>query len=381
MWQNRLTLLIYITVFMTLSVIMSASASTDQSYQMYTSEKTDVAFLAEEDTPLVEGLRTALSGNAVFVDVKDTPSALADALYYREVSYIIRVPAGFSESFMKGEDPQLSCTSVPGSFSGTYISEKLQRWLSTASLYVKTGTVTDETMLAAQMNKTMAKTASVSLMDSGVKSSAKYSFLSYYFKYLAYILAAVLISIMAVLMQVFNDKDLRHRTFCSPITSYSYSVQFLLAGASFSAGLWIVMMMLVAVFNGKSFFQGTTLLYAANALAYTLMASALGFLIGTLATSREQVGALSTIVPLGFSFLGGVFIPQAFMGNGVLAAARYTPAYWYVKANDAVAAAKDLGSVDIVTVRSSILVVLCFGAAFLAIGLAAEKRRREFSES
>jgi len=380
MRQNRLPILIYITVFIMLSLIMTAAASKDQTYQ-YTAEKTEIAFLTEENTPLVEGMKAALSENAAFMDIEDTPAVLADALYYREVSYIIRVPAGFTDAFMKGEDPQLGCTSVPGSFSGTYISEKLQLWLQTASMYVKTGAVTDADTLADRMNDVMSKTASVAITDSGTKSVSDYSFLSYYFKYLAYILTAILISILAVLMQVFNDRDLRRRTFCSPITAYSYNGQFLLAGMAFSAGLWIVMMVCGAAFTGKTFFQESTLLYALNSLAYTMMAAALGFLIGTLTTSREQVGALANVCSLGFSFLGGIFIPQAYMGKGVLAAAHFTPAYWYVKANDALAAAKNLSSADITAVRNSILVLLCFGAAFLAIGLAAEKRRREFSEA
>lgn len=380
MWATRLTILIYIVIFMALSVIMSFTASKEPSYQTYSTEKTEVAFIAEESTPLTEGLRTALSANANFVDVKDTPASLADALYYREVSYIIRVPAGFTDAFLKGENPRISCTSVPGSASGAYIGEKLRLWLNTASLYVKTGAVTDAGELAERMNSAARETASITISD-GAKSVSDYSFLAYYFKYLAYIVTAVLISIIAVLMQVFNNKDLRRRTFCSPITARQYNTQFILAGMAFSAGFWLIMMICGALFDMKGFFRATTLLLALNSLVYTLMAAALGFMIGTLATSREQVGALSNMFALGFSFIGGIFVPLEFLGNGVLTVARFTPSYWYVKANDVISSAKDIGSVDITTARNDMLVILCFGAAFLTIGLAAEKRRREYSAS
>lgn len=376
MWKNKITIFIYLAIFLFIALIVAAAYTRQPAYSGFTTQKTDLAFYAEEDTPLVEGLRAALAENANFVEVKDTSEARADALYYRDVNYIVRVPKGFTAAFLAGEDPQLETTSVPGSFSAAYLSARLDRWLNTAALYVKTGAVTDQTALVRHIADDMAQKADVAVTQKKTASADMQPFLAYYFNFLSYILTAVLISIIAIIMQVFNDRDLRRRTFCSPMTQRSYNAQFLLAVAAFSVGAWALMVAAGAIFDREHFFRAATGYLMLNSFVLTLTAASLGFLIGNLTTNRQAVGALANVCALGPSFLGGVFIPQRFLGEGVLAASRFTPTYWYVKATTIVTTANDLGSTDLTPVFTSMAVVLCFGAAFLALGLVAGKRRR-----
>jgi ABC-2 type transport system permease protein len=48
----------------------------------------------------------------------------------------------------------------------------------------------------------------------------------------------------------------------------------------------------------------------------------------------EIVSMISNVVSLGMAFLCGVFVPQYLLGDGVLAAAKFLPAYWFVRANN-----------------------------------------------
>ena len=376
MWKNKTTIIIYLLIFLFIALLVASAFTNEPSYSGYSTQKTDLAFFAEEDTPLVAGLREALAENANFVEVKDTDSARADALYYRDVNYIVRVPKGFTADFMAGKDPQLETTSVAGSFTGAYIGAKLDRWLTTASLYVKTGAEADPAALSRRISADMKQHATVNMVQTETANTDQQPFLTYYFNFLAYILNAVLISIIAIIMQVFNDRDLRRRTFCSPITPGSYNAQFLLSIAAFSVGAWLLMLLAGALFDREHFFQSATLYLALNSFAFTLTAAALGFFVGSITTSREAVGALSNVLALGPSFIAGVFIPQRFLGEGVLTAARFTPTYWYVKVNTAITTAVDLEKVNFGPVWSALAVVLCFGAAFLALGLVLGKRRR-----
>ena len=56
---------------------------------------------------------------------------------FPEVSYILRVPEGFSERFMNGEQVQLEKTIVPDSFSNAYLDLKIDQYLNSARLYVE----------------------------------------------------------------------------------------------------------------------------------------------------------------------------------------------------------------------------------------------------
>ena len=217
MWKNRFVLILYLAMFLMMALITAAAFYGSGQSTGYAAEKTDIAFFAEEDTPLVEGLRAALAENVNFVDVKDTDAARADALYFRDVSYILRVPKGFTAAFLAGEDPKLEKTSVSGSIAGAYVEAKLSRWLQTADLYVKTGAVTDQAQLVQRIAADMQNTAAVTLTQKDKTSADQQPYLAYYFNFLSYILTALLISVIAVILQVFNNRDLRRRTFCSPM--------------------------------------------------------------------------------------------------------------------------------------------------------------------
>ena len=376
MWKNRFVLILYLAMFLMMALITAAAFYNSGQATGYAAEKTDIAFFAEEDTPLVEGLRAALAENVNFVDVKDTDAARADALYFRDVSYILRVPKGFTAAFLAGEDPKLEKTSVSGSIAGAYVEAKLSRWLQTADLYVKTGAVTDQAQLVQRIAADMQNTAAVTLTQKDKTSADQQPYLAYYFNFLSYILTAVLISVIAVILQVFNNRDLRRRTFCSPMTQRSYNAQFLLAITAFSIGVWAVMVLGGAIFDRGEFFTPATAFLALNAFVFMLTVTALAFLIGNLTSSREAVGAMANVCALGPSFLGGVFVPQRFLSAGVLAASRFTPTYWYVKATNLVTSANDLKSADLSPYYGALGIVACFGAAFLALGLVVGKRRR-----
>ena len=108
--KNIPTLLIYVIIFIGIATMMSADAAKEQSDLLFTGSKVNLAFLAEEDTPLVQGLKTELAKKANFVLLPDEKEALQDALYFRKVSYILRIPEGFSQSFMEGGNVQLEKT-------------------------------------------------------------------------------------------------------------------------------------------------------------------------------------------------------------------------------------------------------------------------------
>ena len=74
---------------------------------LFNQQKSNIAFISEEKSPLIDGLKHELEKVANFVDLPDEKEALQDALYFRSVYYILRVPEGFTESFMKGENVQL----------------------------------------------------------------------------------------------------------------------------------------------------------------------------------------------------------------------------------------------------------------------------------
>ena len=88
------------------------------------------------------------------------------------------------------------------------------------------------------------------------------------------------------------------------------------------------------------------------------------------------MSAVANVFSLGTCFISGVFVPQALLGKTVLTIASFTPTYWYIKANNDIAAAINFNTGNLIPIFTNMLVVLAFGAAVLAVTLVVIKQRR-----
>jgi ABC-2 type transport system permease protein len=374
--KNLPVLLIYVFVFLMVSMIMSANMTQDmEKITSFHRSKANIAFISEEKSPLIDGFKDELSKIANFIDLPDEPDALQDALFFRSVSYILRVPEGFSESFMKGEDVHLEKTIVPDSVSNAYIDLGIDKYFNTAKLYIRTldGITQEELVLHLKAN--LAQTALVEVKtDSGKAENHTYA--NNYFNYLSYSLLSVIILGMGSLMIVFNNRDLKLRNGCSPVTITSFNLQFILANLAFTFASLIIMIVLCLAVNFKNSFNLNTLYFVLNSLVFAFCSASISYLIGNLVKSPDAISAVCNVVALGFSFISGAFVPQELLGAPVLKIASFTPSYWFVKANNAIAGLSQFDYAHLKPVLSDMLIVICFAVAFFAVALVIGKKRR-----
>jgi ABC-2 type transport system permease protein len=376
-WKNKSSLILYTVIFLVVAILLSTIATKEPATGSYVGARTDVAFFSEEDTPLVAGLKQELSKSANFVELADNPSALQDALYFRSVTYIIHVPKGFTEQFMAGKKSVIGRSTVPDSVYSTMIDMKLNRYLNTAALYVECEPNITQEQLVARLKQDMEKTASVTLSSASADTGdGEQSFLSWYFNYLAYVLPAVLIFGISALLEVCNKRDLRARSFCSPIAPRRYNTQLLLAIASFSIASWVILILPCMFFDPTHFFSASTPYHILNSFAFLLTAVGISYLVGNLINGKQAISALANVFSLGPCFISGVFIQQKYLSDSVLKIASFTPAYWFVEANETVGNATNLSREVLLPVFGDIFVELVFAVALFAVGLVVGKSRR-----
>ena len=70
-----------------------------------------------------------------------------------------------------------------------------------------------------------------------------------------------------------------------------------------------------------------------NSFVFMLFAATFTLFVASFEPPENVVSIITQIVTLGMCFLCGVFVDQSMLGNGVLAAARFLPAYWYIRVN------------------------------------------------
>lgn len=374
--KNLPSLLIYLIVFLILSVIFSSVAKQQESeYSDFDTVKTSVAFFQEESTPLVEAFKEELGKSAAFIETKDDYDTIMDALYFRSVSYVIRIPKGFTEKIMNGEDIQLEKRTVAGSFSNTYTDLAINNYFNTARLYISQEPNLSQEELASKVSLSLAHTTEITV-EKGSISNDTFGYGKFFFNYLAYSLVSILITGTSIVMLVWKNQELYRRTEVSPLKRGTINMGKLLALALFTMMTWFILVITYFFLSGKFAFDLQLLLYVANSFVFAFMALWLSFLIGTLLKSRNAISAASNVLALGPSFISGVFVPQEMLGQNVLSIAKFTPTYWYVTANNLIDAMKETSSETILQIFSNTAVVFGFGVVFLIISFILGRRRQ-----
>jgi len=374
--KNIPLMFIYLAVFLAVSLIMSRNMSAEQQkINLFSQKKTNIAFICEEKSPLIEGLRQELGKIANFVDLPDDKEALSDALYFRSVSYILRVPEGFTESFMKDGNVSLEKTVVPDSISNTYVDLCIDKYFNIARLYIQHIKGISQESLVQHLKSDLSVSSSVELKTkSGEPVNHVYA--NYYFNYMAYSLLSVLILGISSIMLAFYNNDLRKRNACSPLSATKINLQFILAILLFTVLAWMIMIIFCLLVNINNSLNINTVFFIINSFVFAVCGTSLSYLIGNLVKSANAISAVSNVVTLGLCFISGVFVPAELLGSSVLKIASFAPTYWFVKANNRIAELTEFNYHNIEPVLSSMLIQLCFSLAFVSVALVISKKRK-----
>lgn len=373
--KNLSQILIYVVVFVTLTSILANTYQNPASTSFAETKVKMVLINHDTDSRLVEGLKNYLMQNARLVDIPDDVQKLQDALFFRQAEYIVRVPAGFSEAFLKGEALQLEKTAVPGSTSSLYLDTLINKYLNTAKVYSSiTENLSDE-QLVRQIDLDLAYKTEVKLMSPAGEISQKEK-VAFFFNYLAYALFAILILGVCSVMIVFTNADLKKRNLCSPLKLRAMNFQMLLGNFSFAVLAWFALILVSFIMYRGYMFSARGVLFLLNSLVFTFAALSISYLLGNVIKSRGAMSAATNVISLGTCFISGVFVPQAFLGESVLKVASFTPNYWYVKSNNIIADLTYFNMESLAPIFLNMLIVAGFTVAVLSVTLVVIKQKR-----
>ncbi len=374
--KNLGELSVYMIIFLVLAVLLS-SINTGSQYNEFAQTKSKIAFINNDKTSaLTDGLRDYLNENAIIADIKNDERTLQDALFYRDIEYIVKVPSGFSDKFYNGEKAEIEITKVPDSISGVYMDNMVEKYLNTARIYINNMKNISGEKLTQYIQKDLSKTANVNLSAADAVQTKKYL---YYYNYAAYSLSAILILGVCIVMFVFNKLDIKRRNLCSPLKNSSINMQLILGNLTLSLGAWLIIVITSIIIYRKDMFTISGGLFILNLLVFTIAMLSISFLISNIVKSRPATSAAANVVALGSSFIGGVFVPQYLLGAKVLTIASFTPTYWYVKSNNIISSLAVYNAQTLKPVFTNMLIVFAFAVAVLAITLVVMKQRKTVS--
>lgn len=369
--KNRTSIFIYVGIFTALTLLFSASSKSDQS-KNYSETTISIAVIDRDDSKLSKALTGYLSEHNKLVDLPDNTELLQDALFYRNVEYILYVPHGFEKNYT--HDPNsalLENVKLPGSTSGIYTDKQIDRYLTTVKAYLSSGFgVTDA---LANTAKDLQQSTAVEMLE-GKQSPGRGA--GYYFQYLAYILIALIISTLAPVLIAFNQSDLLRRMESSSLRLRERNVQIAFGCIVTSLAVWMILMLVALLMFGGEANTTAFALQVTNSLVFLAVSISLAFLIGQFFKSTSALSAANNAVALGMSFLCGIFVPQELLGKGVLAVAKFLPGYWYIRSNDMLSAAANASALDMRLYMEGILIQLGFAVAIFAVALVVSRQKK-----
>ena len=373
--KNLALLSIYMVIFIAIAVLMTLLSNTAVSKD-FTQTKSSVAVINhDKDSELVKGFTAVIAQKSKIVELKDEPEALRDALFFRKAEVILTIPAGFTDAVMSGQKTAIMKMAVPDSMAALYTDLLIDNYLNTARLYVGNVDGISQPMLAKRVAADLFAETQVSVRTT-TNGATGDSSMSGFFNASAYSVLAILILGVSAFMLVMNKADLKRRNLCAPISPKSINMQSLLANLVFAATVWAVVVLCALVLFGGRMLTYNGLLFAANLFVFTLVALCLSYLLGSVIKNRNAQNAAANTISLGMSFLSGVFVPQYILSSTVKTIASFTPAYWFVKANNEIGGIVSFTGANLTSIITGYLIQLGFAAGLLALTFVLTTQRR-----
>ncbi|MDN5314412.1 MAG: linearmycin/streptolysin transport system permease protein [Clostridiales bacterium] len=374
--HNATAMMIYLGIFIVF-VVMITIWNPQTKAEDFTLSKPRVTIINEDISNLVsEDLVSYLSTFAVIADIEDKEENLTDALFFRQTEYILRIPIGFGAAFLSGKNNlELIRTTLPDSYQGAYIDQLINKYLSTAQLYFSSDPNRDIKATLTQVRSDLAISANISVKSAN--SGISFNSLIYFFIFLAYSATAILILGVTSLMISFQNQDIKRRNFSSPLKLTDYNLQLILGNLMFALASGTLLSLTSLFFFSSLPDTKRWLLLVLNTFVFIFTITCMSFLLSQFIRSRGAQQAAANVVSLGTCFISGVFVPQEMLGDNVLAAASFTPTYWYIRAVRLVQHNEHIKLLEANNFTQSLMIQIAFATAFIVVALVAARSRRQ----
>lgn len=296
----------------------------------FISSKPDVLIINEDENgKLAKNLVGYIEKNCNIKNIEKSQEKIDDALFYRDVNYIIYIPEKYSNDFLNGLNPEIKIKST-GDYNSSYAEILLTRYIKVANIYVRYTKNVDE--LISKINDTISKESTVEITSK--LDTNKLSKASFYYNFANYSILAGCVYVICLIISSFKEENINKRTIVSSMDYKKYNRNLLLSNSLFAIILWAFYVILSFILVGDIMFTLNGMYYIINSFIFTMCALTIAFLIGNLVNNKNAINGIVNVIALGSSFLCGAFVPVEYLPDIVLKIAHILPSYWYIQTNE-----------------------------------------------
>lgn len=294
------------------------------------------------------------------VDIKDEDK-INDAIFYRDINYVIYIPKKFGEDLLNGRKPIIEYKETGDEFS-SYSKMLVEKYVKAVLIYKD---YYNENDVIEKINKVLKVDTKVKLHTT--LDTSKLSSMTRYFNFLNYAFLAGCVYCISMILSSLKEENVRKRTIISSFDYKKYNRIVLLSNAIVIFAMWLLYMIISFILFKDLMISQNGIAYSINSFIFAFCSLCIGFFIGTITQNKNAIGGIVNVVALGTSFLCGCFVPFEYMPNYVIKIAHVIPTYYFVSNNEII---KTLEVINIDKIKPLLInsgIILGFSLIFIIL--------------
>ena len=348
---------------------------TSENSTNFVTSKPDILIVNQDkEEGITKNLIEYIKENCNIKEIKNNEKDINDALFYRELNYIIYIPENYRENFLNGENPEIQIKST-GDYQSSLAEMILERYIKVANTYQKN--ITSEEELVKKINNTLDKQTEIEVTSKLDTNNLKKA--TFYYNFANYSILAGCVYVICLILSSFKEEKISKRTIVSSMNYKTYNRKLLLSNCLFAVVLWIFYVIVSLILVGDVMFTTHGLLYIANSFVFTLCAVTIAFFIGNIVDSKNAINGIVNVVALGSSFLCGAFVPMEWLPDFVLKIAHILPSFYFISNNELITELEVISFKTIKPVICNIGVILIFAFVFIIVSNIISRKKRKIA--
>lgn len=246
--KNKFVILLYTIILLIFGVF---NMTTSENNTTFIAAKPDILIInKDQEIGLTKNLIEYIKENSNIIDIKLEDDSINDALFYRDVNYIIYIPENYRQTVLNGETPEIQIKST-GDYQSSYSEMLLSRYIKIQTIY--SNEISNEAELIEKINNSLENETQIevtSKLDTNSLSKA-----SFYYNFASYSILAGAIYVICLILSSFNEKSIRKRTIISSMNYKKHNRMLLLSNGLFATMLWLFYVLISFAIVGKAMFS------------------------------------------------------------------------------------------------------------------------------
>ncbi len=362
-------LILYTVMLVSITAINQTSGNKVTNFE---ESKPDMLIVNNDSkNDITDGFAYYIKKHANIKDI-DTSNQdkINDAIFYRDVNFVIYIPENFGRDLKEGKEPSLKYKATGDEYAA-YSRMLVEKYIKTVKTYKD---YYSGSQLIEKVNNIVGNDTKVQVKSS--LDTSKMSTMTAYFNFLNYALLAGCVYCITMILASLKQENVRKRTIVSSFNYRKYNRIVLFSNAIVIVAMWMLYMILSLILFKDSMFTANGLAFVLNSLVFALCGLSIGFLIGNITTNKAAIGGIVNVVALGTSFLCGCFVPFEYMPDYVLKIAHILPTYYFVANNQLIKTIESFNMDTLKPIFINVGVVLAFTVVFVILSNYISKKKQ-----